>query len=146
MSENPGPARRRYRRRGTATQGPSAGGQVPAAPAKKPAVPARPAPKPPKATQPPADGTLRGTAETAGTAGTAETAETAAADPARRRRPTRESSERGLRDLVGSGRSQLGVSGALRGRDVNRPADDDLAEAERDTIIVRRNWRPAGEN
>jgi hypothetical protein len=142
MSENPGQARRRYRRRGTATQGPAAGGQVPAAPAKKPTVPARPAPKPPKATQPPADGTLRGTAETAETA---ETAAAAAADPARRRRPTRESSERGLRDLVGPGRSQIGVSGALRGRDVNRPADDDLAEAERDTIIVRRNWRPAGE-
>jgi hypothetical protein len=139
MSENPGQARRRYRRRGTATQGPAAGGQVPAAPAKKPTVAARPAPKPPKATQPPADGTPRGTAETA------ETAAAAAADPARRRRPTRESSERGLRDLVGPGRSQLGVSGALRGRDVNRPADDDIAEAERDTIIVRRNWRPAGE-
>ncbi|MDT4902744.1 MAG: hypothetical protein QOH52_760 [Pseudonocardiales bacterium] len=136
MSENPGQARRRYRRRGTATQGPAAGGQVPAAPAKKPTVAARPAPKPPKATQPPADGTPRGTAETAAAA---------AADPARRRRPTRESSERGLRDLVGPGRSQLGVSGALRGRDVNRPADDDIAEAERDTIIVRRNWRPAGE-
>ena len=50
---------------------------------------------------------------------------------------------RGLRDLVGAGPSQLGVSGALRGRDVNRPTDDDLAEAERDVVIVRRNWKPA---
>jgi hypothetical protein len=50
--------------------------------------------------------------------------------------------ERGLRDLVGSGPSQLGVQGALRGRDVNRPTEQDLADAERDVEIVRRNWRP----
>jgi hypothetical protein len=50
--------------------------------------------------------------------------------------------ERGLRSLVGAGPSQLGVSGALRGRDVNRPTDEDLAEAERDVVIVRRNWKP----
>ncbi|MDT4981265.1 MAG: hypothetical protein QOG07_3144, partial [Pseudonocardiales bacterium] len=43
----------------------------------------------------------------------------------------------------GGGRSQLGVSGALRGRDVNRPTEDDIAEAERDVVIVRRNWKPA---
>jgi hypothetical protein len=36
----------------------------------------------------------------------------------------------------------LGVSGALRGRDVNRPTDEDLAEAERDVAVVRRNWTP----
>jgi hypothetical protein len=54
----------------------------------------------------------------------------------------RDSGERGLRDLIGAGSSQLGVSGALRGRDVNRPTEEDLAEAERDTIIVRRNWKP----
>jgi hypothetical protein len=34
------------------------------------------------------------------------------------------------------------VDGALRGRDVNRPSDEDLAEAERDLQIVRRNWKP----
>jgi hypothetical protein len=50
--------------------------------------------------------------------------------------------ERGLRDLVGAGRSQLGVSGALRGRDVNRPTDEELAEAEREVVIVRRHWKP----
>jgi hypothetical protein len=54
----------------------------------------------------------------------------------------REPGERGLRDLIGAGPSQLGVSGALRGRDVNRPTDQDLAEAERDTVIVRRHWTP----
>ncbi|MDT4936537.1 MAG: hypothetical protein QOG80_208 [Pseudonocardiales bacterium] len=54
----------------------------------------------------------------------------------------RERTDRGLRDLVGAGASQLGVSGALRGRDVNRPTDEDLAEAERDVVIVRRHWKP----
>jgi len=47
-----------------------------------------------------------------------------------------------MHDLVGGGTSHLGVSGALRGRDVNRPTDADLAEAERDIVIVRRNWKP----
>jgi hypothetical protein len=61
--------------------------------------------------------------------------------PARaRRRP--DGTERGLRGLVGAGPSQLGVSGALRGRDVNRPTEADLAEAEREVVIVRRHWRP----
>jgi hypothetical protein len=56
--------------------------------------------------------------------------------------PSREGMERGLRDLVGAGRSQLGVSGALRGRDVNRPTDEDIAEAEEKVVLVRRNWKP----
>jgi hypothetical protein len=43
---------------------------------------------------------------------------------------------------VGAGGSQLGVSGALRGRDVNRPTEEDLGEAQRDVVIIRRNWRP----
>jgi hypothetical protein len=47
-----------------------------------------------------------------------------------------------MRDLVGSGRSAIGVQGALRGRDVNRPTEQDLADAERDVQIVRRNWKP----
>ncbi|WP_375478761.1 hypothetical protein [uncultured Jatrophihabitans sp.] len=47
-----------------------------------------------------------------------------------------------MRDLVGAGPSQLGVSGALRARDVNRPTDDDLAEAERTVHVVHRNWKP----
>lgn len=47
-----------------------------------------------------------------------------------------------MRDLVGPGRSALGVQGALRARDVNRPTEQDLAEAERETQLVRRNWQP----
>ena len=70
--------------------------------------------------------------------------------PARRRRTASDnqdrsgrdaSADRGLREIVGAGPSQLGVSGALRGRDVKRPTADDLAAAERDVVIVRRHWR-----
>ena len=70
--------------------------------------------------------------------------------PGRRRQPAGENQERsardtsgdrGLREIVGAGPSQLGVSGALRGRDVNRPTAEDLAAAERDVVIVRRHWR-----
>ena len=70
--------------------------------------------------------------------------EAAAADAAPRppRQHRDHHAERGLRDLVGAGHSQLGVSGALRGRDVNRPSEQDLAEAERDVVIVRRHWKP----
>jgi hypothetical protein len=56
--------------------------------------------------------------------------------------PNRDAGDRGLRDLVGGGVSQLGLSGALRARDVNRPSADDLAAAERALVIVRRNWKP----
>jgi hypothetical protein len=62
--------------------------------------------------------------------------------PGRRGAPRPGAVDRGLRDLVGAGPSRVGVSGALRGRDVNRPTDDDIAEAERDLQIVRRNWKP----
>ncbi|WP_410811478.1 hypothetical protein [Micromonospora sp. 067-2] len=50
--------------------------------------------------------------------------------------------ERGLRGLVGSGSSQVGLSAALRARDAARPTDDDLAEAEARVVVVRRNWVP----
>ena len=66
----------------------------------------------------------------------------APAPPKRGRAAGAAGAERGLRDLVGSGPSQLGVSGALRGRDVNRPTEQDLARAEEQVVIVRRNWKP----
>ena len=50
--------------------------------------------------------------------------------------------DRALREIVGGGSSQLGVSAAMRARDVNRPTEEDLAEAERDTVIIRRHWKP----
>jgi hypothetical protein len=76
----------------------------------------------------------------------AQAPETSSRAAVKRRTPRDGGAARGLRDLVGAGPSQLGVSGALRGRDVNRPTADDLAEAERDLVIVRRNWQPDGKS
>ncbi|WP_250009505.1 hypothetical protein [Actinoplanes sp. M2I2] len=50
--------------------------------------------------------------------------------------------ERGLRGLVGSGSSQVSVGAALRARDAARPTEQDLADADRNLTIVRRNWVP----
>jgi hypothetical protein len=51
-------------------------------------------------------------------------------------------SERGLRGLVGSGSSQVSVGAALRARDAARPTEQQLAEADTELVIVRRNWMP----
>jgi hypothetical protein len=51
-------------------------------------------------------------------------------------------SERGLRGLVGSGSSQVSVGAALRARDAARPTGEQLADAEENLTIVRRNWTP----
>ncbi len=40
-----------------------------------------------------------------------------------------------LGNLVGGGASRLGVSGAMRARDVARPSEDDLAEAAANLVI-----------
>jgi hypothetical protein len=50
--------------------------------------------------------------------------------------------ERGLRGLVGGGSSQVSPTAALRARDASRPRPQDLARAEADLAIVRRNWAP----
>jgi hypothetical protein len=42
------------------------------------------------------------------------------------------------RDLAGAGPSRVGVSGAARARDIDRPSAADLAEAEASLVIVRR--------
>ncbi|WP_438871165.1 hypothetical protein [Paractinoplanes tereljensis] len=54
-------------------------------------------------------------------------------------------SERGLRGLVGSGSSQVSVGAALRARDAARPSETHLADADRNLVIVRRNWVPREE-
>ncbi|GGM18384.1 MULTISPECIES: hypothetical protein [Micromonospora] len=65
------------------------------------------------------------------------------ADPPRPRRGTEErDGDRGLRGLVGSGSSQVGLGAALRARDAARPTDEDLARAEERVVVVRRNWTP----
>jgi hypothetical protein len=50
--------------------------------------------------------------------------------------------ERGLRGIVGSGPSQVGVLGAMRARDAARPTAEDLAAAEQELVIVRRHYVP----
>ena len=110
-----GPHSRRRRRRASSSQGPpTVSADEPAAPAEQETAPETPGP------------------------------EERAAPQRRRQQPRqlRDPGERGLHELVGGGTSQLGVSGALRGRDVNRPTEQDLAEAEGDVVIVRRNWTP----
>jgi hypothetical protein len=52
--------------------------------------------------------------------------------------------ERGLRGLIGAGPSQLGWVEAMRARDAGRPTAQDLADAERELEIVRRNYVPPG--
>lgn len=48
----------------------------------------------------------------------------------------------GLHGLVGPGPSQLGVSGAMRARDVARASDQDDATAAAHLQVIRRNYRP----
>lgn len=62
------------------------------------------------------------------------------------KRPRADPAERGLRELVGAGPSQLGPVRAMRARDANRPTEEDLAEAERNLTIVRRNWKPPADS
>lgn len=54
-------------------------------------------------------------------------------------------SDRGWRELLGNAPSQVGVNGAMRARDVARPSPAELAAAERDLVIARRQWRPPAE-
>ena len=53
-----------------------------------------------------------------------------------------EESERGLRGLVGPGSSQVSVHAAMRARDAARPTEEQMADAEANLTIVRRNWTP----
>lgn len=50
--------------------------------------------------------------------------------------------ERGLRGLIGGGSSQVSPGAALRARDAARARPEDLARAEANLTIVRRNWSP----
>lgn len=60
------------------------------------------------------------------------------------RPPRRDSDrgERGLRGLIGSGPSQVGVSGALRARDAARPRPEDLRAADEELVMIRRHYVP----
>jgi len=96
------------------------------------AVQPRPAPPPER------PGPTAAPAPTSGAAPNAPGTEAKLPSKRRRTDPT----ERGLRDLVGAGPSQLGPVRAMRARDANRPTAEDLAEAEQDVAIVRRHWKP----
>jgi hypothetical protein len=129
MSEETSPGRRRRRRRrATRAQG-------------APDVSASDAPAPVAAPTAPAP-----TQEAAPTQEGGRAGPVVGTQPRRRRTARDTTAERGLRDLVGAGRSQVGVSGALRARDVNRPTEQDLAEAEGELQIIRRNWKPPAES
>ncbi|MER7419660.1 hypothetical protein ABT346_23250 [Micromonospora peucetia] len=62
--------------------------------------------------------------------------------PRSRRGGPGDEGDRGLRGLVGPGSSQVSVTAAMRARDAARPTDEDLAEAEKRIMIIRRNWTP----
>lgn len=47
-----------------------------------------------------------------------------------------------LRGLVAPGPTALSPQAAMRARDVARPGAAEQARAERETVIVRRNYRP----
>ncbi len=66
----------------------------------------------------------------------------AAKPDAGKRRARNDPTERGLRELVGAGSSQLGPVRAMRARDANRPTEADLAQAEEEIVLVRRHWKP----
>ncbi len=57
--------------------------------------------------------------------------------PRRGSRP--DSDERAAGSLTAGGPSQLGVVGSMRARDVSRPRESDVAEAER---LVQVSYRP----
>ncbi len=133
MTQQPGRPQRRRRRISTAQQAgapPAAAPDAVAASADTTGAAELPLPGPGAAPGgPPVEPQP---ARRGGEAKRARAARPASADP----------TERGMRELVGAGRSQLGVNGALRGRDVYRPTEADLAEAEETVVLVRRHWQP----
>jgi hypothetical protein len=52
--------------------------------------------------------------------------------------PTDSTGASGLAGIVGGGQSQVGISGAMRARDVSRPWPEDDEAAERETVVRRR--------
>jgi hypothetical protein len=59
--------------------------------------------------------------------------------PQRRGRPGNGEEAAHVAALSGGGPSQLGIDGSMRARDVSRPKEADLAEAER---LVQVSYRP----
>ena len=59
--------------------------------------------------------------------------------PPRSRRPAEGRDRGGIAQLTGGGPSIVGVSGAMRARDVARPRPEDRERAERTLVIKRRD-------
>ncbi|MFI5954948.1 hypothetical protein [Cryptosporangium sp. NPDC051539] len=59
-----------------------------------------------------------------------------------RRVPDGPEADKVLRSLVGAGPSQLRPDAAMRARDASRPTDEDIADAEQNLVIVRRQYVP----
>ena len=102
---------------------------------------AKPAGTKPEAAKPQPAGAKPEAAKPAGAK--PEAAKPAGTKPeAAKRRGRTDPTERGLRELVGAGSSQLGPVRAMRARDANRPTAADLAQAEEEVVLVRRHWKP----
>ena len=114
----PGSSTRRRRRRGNARDKQHVSG-------------ATPIPEPPRRAPQAASATDRSRA-------TDQSKETGSAKESGQNRD----SDRGWRELAGNAPSQVGPVGAMRARDLNRPTPEDLAAAERNVVIVRRQWQP----
>ncbi|MFV2018835.1 hypothetical protein [Micromonospora sp. LOL_023] len=145
--------RRRRHRHGTAADDPAVEPAVPQAAEAAPGVTAvtatvhDPEPEIPATPRPPAPGPPTPGPPTPGPRGPEPV------PPHRPRRQTvgrggghplddRDTTDRGLRGLVGSGTSQVSTTAALRARDASRPGDAELAAAEESLTIVRRHWVP----
>ncbi|WP_375484054.1 hypothetical protein [uncultured Jatrophihabitans sp.] len=128
--------RRRTRRRATARQGPPVArtDEPPEAPSTRPTTEAPPATEAPPTKAPTKAAPSRRATTTPPEALRSDTG---------RRAGRAAQGRRADHDLAGSGTSQVGPTGAMRARDLNRPTADDLAEAEADLTIVRRHWTPA---
>jgi hypothetical protein len=63
-------------------------------------------------------------------------------EPQRDNESRRRTGDRGLRGLETVRSTQLSPVDAMRAREYGRPSPEDLAQAERDVVVVRRNYVP----
>lgn len=133
----------RHRRRERRRAGPD-GAPRQAVPLAGPPPTWPPATWPPPAEPPPAEPTTAAAAETAPAAADGRREPAGLARPVARKakRPRKGDAERGLRGIVGAGPSQVSGVSAMRARDAARPTAQDLAQAERDVVVVRRHYIP----
>jgi hypothetical protein len=159
MTEGPsevhGPRRRRVERAGGGPapqrrRSRSAAGPPPARPVEPPAPvepnSVEPATHPPEPANQPEPAVAPGEAGPRDAAGRARRGAGAARLQRARRDRRQDARQDGgdgpWREITGSGRSQVSQAAALRARDADRPTAEELAAAEREVVIQRRNWTP----